>query len=102
MRWSDERILTTHTSSLPRPPQLTRLHVRVEVTLENEIRGTLKRSGEVGRISVATFEARVIELTADQARLQAMVPSAAKARVGRRSSQPAPGSSFALVKLEHS
>ena len=25
MRWSDERILTTHTGSLPRPPELTRL-----------------------------------------------------------------------------
>src|SRR6266404_3820063 len=28
MRWSDERILTTHTGSLPRPPELTRLYVR--------------------------------------------------------------------------
>src|SRR5437588_201053 len=28
MRWSDERILTTHTGSLPRPPELTRLSVR--------------------------------------------------------------------------
>jgi 5-methyltetrahydropteroyltriglutamate--homocysteine methyltransferase len=28
MRRSEERILTTHTGSLPRPPELTRLHVR--------------------------------------------------------------------------
>src|SRR5438034_3750547 len=28
MRKSDERILTTHTGSLPRPPDLTRLYVR--------------------------------------------------------------------------
>jgi 5-methyltetrahydropteroyltriglutamate--homocysteine methyltransferase len=28
MRWSNERILTTHTGSLPRPPELTRLYVR--------------------------------------------------------------------------
>ena len=28
MRWSDEPILTTHTGSLPRPPELTRLYVR--------------------------------------------------------------------------
>src|SRR6202047_956960 len=36
------------------------------VMLENEIRGTLKAFGlKVGRVPVATFEARVIELTAD-------------------------------------
>src|SRR5260370_13918968 len=28
MWWSDERILTTHTGSLPRPPELTPLYVR--------------------------------------------------------------------------
>jgi 5-methyltetrahydropteroyltriglutamate--homocysteine methyltransferase len=28
MRWSNERILTTHTGSLPRPPELTRLYVQ--------------------------------------------------------------------------
>ena len=28
MQWSDDRILTTHTGSLPRPPELTRLYVR--------------------------------------------------------------------------
>jgi transposase len=44
------------------------------VTLENETRGTLKAFGmKVGKVSTAAFEARVIELTADQPRLQAMV-----------------------------
>src|SRR5215208_7095006 len=28
MQWSDKRILTTHTGSLPRPPELTRLYVQ--------------------------------------------------------------------------
>ena len=28
MRRSEDRILTTHTGSLPRPPELTGLHVR--------------------------------------------------------------------------
>src|SRR5437588_146279 len=28
MRWSEDRFLTTHTASLPRPPELTRLYVR--------------------------------------------------------------------------
>jgi 5-methyltetrahydropteroyltriglutamate--homocysteine methyltransferase len=28
MRWSDERILTTHAGSLPRPPALVRLYAR--------------------------------------------------------------------------
>src|SRR6266576_1010497 len=28
MRWSEDRILTIHTGSLPRPPELTRLYVR--------------------------------------------------------------------------
>ena len=28
MRWSEERILTTHAGSLPRPPELVRLYVR--------------------------------------------------------------------------
>jgi transposase len=44
------------------------------VTLENEIRGTLKAFGlKVGPIAVKTFEDRVIELTGDHPRLQAMV-----------------------------
>jgi transposase len=52
------------------------------VTLENEIRGTLKAFGlKVGRVSVATFETRVIELTADKPRLQAMVRPMLAARL---------------------
>jgi transposase len=52
------------------------------VTLENEIRGTLKAFGlKVGRVSVATFETRVIALTADQPRLQAMVRPMLAARL---------------------
>ena len=52
------------------------------VMLENEIRGTLKAFGlKVGRVPVATFEARVIELTADQPRLQAMVRPMLAARL---------------------
>jgi transposase len=44
------------------------------IALENEIRGTLKAFGlKVGRVTAMTFEARVIELTADRSRLQAMV-----------------------------
>jgi transposase len=55
------------------------------VTLENEIRGTLKAFGlKVGRVSTATFEARVIELTADRPRLQAMVKPVLAARQALR------------------
>ena len=44
------------------------------VTLENEIRGTLKAFGlKVGPIAVKSFEARVLELTGDNPRLHAMV-----------------------------
>lgn len=44
------------------------------IALENEIRGTLKAFGfKVGRVTPRTFEARVIDLTADRSRLQAMV-----------------------------
>ena len=43
MRWSDERILTTHTGSLPRPPELTRLYVR-------RARGEAIDSAELDRI----------------------------------------------------
>jgi transposase len=44
------------------------------VALENETRGALKAFGlKVGKVSEAAFEARVIELTADQPRLRAMV-----------------------------
>jgi transposase len=51
------------------------------VALENEVRGTLKAFGlKVGRVSAAAFEARVIELTADHPRLQAMVRPVLAAR----------------------
>jgi transposase len=44
------------------------------VALENEIRGTLKAFGlKVGKVGAAGFERRVIELTQDRPRLDAMV-----------------------------
>jgi transposase len=55
------------------------------VRLENEIRGTLKAFGlKVGRVSSAAFEARVIELTIDRPRLQAMVKPMLAARQALR------------------
>jgi transposase len=55
------------------------------VTLENEIRGTLKAFGlKVGRVSTAAFEARVIELTVDRPRLQAIVKPMLTARQALR------------------
>src|SRR5215472_6909268 len=42
MQWSTERILTTHTGSLPRPPELTRLYVR-------RARGEAADGGEIVR-----------------------------------------------------
>jgi transposase len=55
------------------------------VMLENEIRGTLKAFGlKVGRVSVAKFEARVIELTVPQPRLQAIVRPMLAARLALR------------------
>jgi transposase len=55
------------------------------VRLENEIRGTLKAFGlKVGRVSTAAFEARVIELTVDRPRLQAMVKPMLAARQALR------------------
>ncbi len=48
MRWSDERILTTHTGSLPRPPELTRLYVR-------RARGEAVDSGEIERLGKAAL-----------------------------------------------
>jgi 5-methyltetrahydropteroyltriglutamate--homocysteine methyltransferase len=43
MQWSTERILTTHTGSLPRPPELTRLYVR-------RTRGEAIDDGELDRL----------------------------------------------------
>jgi 5-methyltetrahydropteroyltriglutamate--homocysteine methyltransferase len=59
MRRSEERILTTHTGSLPRPPELTRLYVRrargesVDTAeIENlglaALRGIVKKQAEAG------------------------------------------------------
>ena len=52
MQWSNERILTTHTGSLPRPPELTRLYVRRargEAVEEGEIVRRGKRRGRADR-----------------------------------------------------
>ncbi len=46
MQWSTERILTTHTGSLPRPPELTRLYVR-------RSRGEAIDDGELERLGKA-------------------------------------------------
>ena len=59
MRRSEERILTTHTGSLPRPPELTRLYVRRArgesfdtAEIENlglaALRGIVKKQAEAG------------------------------------------------------
>ena len=57
MRRSEERILTTHTGSLPRPPELTRLYVRrargesvdateIETLGRATLRGIVKKQAE--------------------------------------------------------
>jgi 5-methyltetrahydropteroyltriglutamate--homocysteine methyltransferase len=59
MRRSDERILTTHTGSLPRPPELTRLYVRrargeavdateIEKLGRAALHGIVKKQAEAG------------------------------------------------------
>jgi 5-methyltetrahydropteroyltriglutamate--homocysteine methyltransferase len=59
MRRSEQRILTTHTGSLPRPPELTRLYIRRargesvdEAELERQgreaLRGIVKKQAEAG------------------------------------------------------
>jgi 5-methyltetrahydropteroyltriglutamate--homocysteine methyltransferase len=53
MRWSDERILTTHTGSLPRPPELTRLYVQ-------RARGGTIDAGELDRLGKAALR-RIID-----------------------------------------
>ena len=50
MRWSNERILTTHTGSLPRPPELTRLYVR-------RARGEAVDPAELDRLGKAALRA---------------------------------------------
>ena len=49
MQWSTERILTTHTGSLPRPPELTRLYVR-------RTRGEAIDEQELDRLGKAALE----------------------------------------------
>jgi 5-methyltetrahydropteroyltriglutamate--homocysteine methyltransferase len=53
MRWSDDRILTTHTGSLPRPPELTRLYVR-------RTRGEAVDEAELDRLGKAALS-RIID-----------------------------------------
>jgi 5-methyltetrahydropteroyltriglutamate--homocysteine methyltransferase len=53
MRWSDERILTTHTGSLPRPPELTRLYVR-------RARGEAIDRAELDRVGKAALQ-RIVD-----------------------------------------
>jgi len=48
MQWSTDRILTTHTGSLPRPPELTRLYVR-------RTRGEAIDEGELDRLGKAAL-----------------------------------------------
>jgi 5-methyltetrahydropteroyltriglutamate--homocysteine methyltransferase len=48
MRWSEERILTTHTGSLPRPPDLTRLYVQ-------RARGQAVDPAEIDRLGKAAL-----------------------------------------------
>jgi 5-methyltetrahydropteroyltriglutamate--homocysteine methyltransferase len=48
MRWSEERILTTHTGSLPRPPELTRLYVQ-------QARGTAVDPAQLDRLGKAAL-----------------------------------------------
>jgi 5-methyltetrahydropteroyltriglutamate--homocysteine methyltransferase len=48
MQWSTERILTTHTGSLPRPPALTRLYVR-------RVRGEAIDEAELDRLGKAAL-----------------------------------------------
>ena len=48
MQWSTDRILTTHTGSLPRPPDLTRLYVR-------RVRGEAIDEGELDRLGKAAL-----------------------------------------------
>jgi 5-methyltetrahydropteroyltriglutamate--homocysteine methyltransferase len=53
MQWSNERILTTHTGSLPRPPELTRLYVR-------RARGEAVDAAEIERLGKAALR-RIVD-----------------------------------------
>jgi 5-methyltetrahydropteroyltriglutamate--homocysteine methyltransferase len=52
MRRSDDRILTTHTGSLPRPPELTKLYAR-------HVRGEAVDTAEIARAGHAALQAIV-------------------------------------------
>src|SRR5260370_33696166 len=55
------------------------------VAIDNEIRGTLKAFGlKLGRVTVAAFEVRTLELLADRSRLLAMVRPMLAARAALR------------------
>ncbi|MEI9925331.1 MAG: hypothetical protein WDN50_19295 [Bradyrhizobium sp.] len=49
MKRSDDRILTTHTGSLPRPPELTRLYAR-------HVRGEAVDTSEIERAGHAALQ----------------------------------------------
>src|ERR1700704_2514994 len=53
MQWSNERILTTHTGSLPRPPELTRLYVQ-------RTRGATVDPAEIDRLGKAALQ-RIVD-----------------------------------------
>ena len=53
MQWSNDRILTTHTGSLPRPPELTRLYVR-------RARGEAVDPAEIERLGKAALS-RIVD-----------------------------------------
>jgi 5-methyltetrahydropteroyltriglutamate--homocysteine methyltransferase len=53
MQWSNERILTTHTGSLPRPPELTRVYVR-------RARGEAVDPAEIERLGKAALR-RIVD-----------------------------------------
>ena len=58
------------------------------VAIDNEIRGTLKAFGlKLGAVTVAAFEARVLELLAKRSRLLAMVKPMLVARAALRAAQ---------------
>ena len=59
MQRSDHRILTTHTGSLPRPPELTRLYVGAPAAREVDPRTRPARQGALRRVVDKQIEAGV-------------------------------------------
>src|SRR5215204_879123 len=93
MQWSDERILTTHTGSLPRPPELTRLYVQ-------RARGDAVDPAELDRIG----EVRYIddsELKAECADFRAALDERPGGFVEPFMTAPSPGIIAAAMKNEH-